>query len=484
MSIKKSSCNVLKSLLLHYHVILPLLGITLLAAAQCTRTPFPNHVIFISLDTTRPDHLGCYGNSWISTPHLDQLASESILFSDYMTVVPTTLPSHTSLFTGKYPHTHGTPKNGYMVNKKNVTLTELLKSSGFQTFGFIGSFALNSRFYFAQGFDHYDQECDKFTGTERRTQDERSAKSVTDATLRYLDKTGVPPNLFLFVHYFDPHKPFNPPPPYDSMYAWDGENTPPDTITVHYECPHTLNKQNWELSKNASLQYAGEISYMDSQIGRLLDYLREKRILNNAILVVTSDHGENFWEHMPYFHHGTATYQTTMQGVCIIRLPHIQQGGIKISSPVSSIDILPTLLKYLNLPIPEGIDGKPFDLTNIPETIGKRILYGQATLTRPWKVPEVKSGWQNLNKSRCIREGNLKFIQTPFANTEELYDLSQDPFEQKNLLRSSSPEISSLAKQLKKKLEAWAASTCPLQSFLENKSRKETIRKLKALGYM
>ena len=465
-------------------ISLALLGIISLAVSQCTHDPTPKHVIFISLDTTRPDHLGCYCNSWISTPCLDRLATESILFSNYMTVVPTTLPSHTSLFTGKYPHTHGTPRNGYIVNKKNVMLTEILKSAGFHTAGFIGSFALNSRFYFTQGFDYYDQECDKFAGTERRTQDERSAKSVTDATLRYLDKTGVPPNLFLFVHYFDPHKPFDPPPPYDSMYAWEGGDNPPDTITVHYECPHTLNKKNWELSKKATLQYSGEISYMDSHVGRLINYLKGKGILDDSILVVTSDHGENFWEHMPYFHHGTATYQTTMQGVCMIRLPNATQGGTNVSSLISSIDIMPTILKYLGFLTPEEIEGRPFDFANIHKTIGYRTLFGQASHTRPWKVPEVKSGWQNINKASYVREENFKYIQTPFANTEELYDLSNDPLEQKNLLISASPEITSRAKKLREKLEAWAASARPLESFFEKSSQKETIEKLKALGYM
>ena len=453
---------------------------------QITRTPIARHVIFISLDTTRPDHIGCYGNPWISTPHLDRLAVESILFTQYMTVVPTTLPSHTSLFTGKYPHRHGNPQNGYMVNRENVMLTEILKNAGYRTLGFIGSFALDSRFDFSQGFDYYDEAYEHFVGEGKLTEHERSAQSVTQSVISYIKAMPPEHSLFLFVHYFDPHKPFEPPAPYDSMYRWEGADTSfsSECTTASYACPHSLSDDHWQLSKKAALGYAGEISYMDHHLGDLLAFLKNQGILDDSMLVVTSDHGENFWEHMPYFHHGTSTYQTSMHAVCMIRLPAAAHGGTVVNKPLSSIDILPTLLKYLNLPVPDGIDGHAFDLNNCAESIGDRLVYGAATLTSPWKVPAVSSGWQHTNKARCVRSGNLVYIQTPYTSSEELYDLSSDAYEQKNLLRSPSPHIASVAPELKKKLEAWAASADPLESFPEKTKREETVEKLKALGYM
>jgi arylsulfatase A-like enzyme len=444
------------------------------------------HVIFISLDTTRPDHIGCYGNPWISTPNLDRLAGESILFTQYMTVVPTTLPSHTSLFTGKYPHRHGNPQNGYMVNKENVMLAEILKGAGYKTLGFIGSFALDSRFDFAQGFDHYDQSYERFVGDGKLTEHERSASSVTQSVISHLKAWSSRQPLFLFAHYFDPHKPFDPPAPYDTMYRWEGaESVSSDKhITVNYPCPHALSDEHWQLSKQAALGYAGEISYMDHHLGKLLDYVQQKGILDDAILVVTSDHGENFWEHMPYFHHGTSTHQTSMHAVCMIRLPDAAHGGTIVNQPLSSIDILPTVLAYLHLPAPDGIDGRPFDLHNCAASIGDRVIYGQATLTSPWKAPAVASGWQHANKARCVRSGNLVYMQAPFASSEELYDLSSDPYEQNNLLSTPSPRIASLVRELKQKLETWAASADPLESFPEKAQREETVEKLKALGYL
>ena len=483
-SIIRVLCTLGKQVRCGYYIICALFLVVACSLLQCTHGHGAQHVIVISLDTTRPDHLGCYGNPWISTPHLDRLAAESILFSNYMNVVPTTLPSHTSLFTGSYPHTHGTPQNGYTVNKMNVMLTEILKNAGFHTAGIIGSFALNSRFYFSQGFDYYNEDYEKYAGTNRRTQNERSAQAVTDAAVHYLEKTGVPGRLFLFVHYFDPHKPFEPPPPYDTLYAWEDDTKSADGITVQYTCPHTLSEENWHASKEAARKYAGEISYMDHQVGQLIAYLRKKGILDNAILVVTSDHGENFWEHLPYFHHGTATYQTTMQGVCMIRMPNAAEGGTRIAEPLSSIAIMPSLVSYLSLPLPDGIDGRAFDLANIRQTIGVRTLYGQATLTRPWKVPELSTGWPHVNKARCIRTGNTKYIQTPYARSEELYDLARDPFEQENLLLVPAPETVATARQLREKLERWVATANPLDSCLEKKRQRDTIERLKALGYM
>lgn len=468
-----------------WSLICALLVLALLSPLQCTRGHGAQHLIVISLDTTRPDHLGCYGNPWISTPHLDRLAAESILFTNYMTVVPTTLPSHTSLFTGTYPHTHGTPQNGYIVNEKNIMLTEILKEAGFHTVGIIGSFALDSRFAFSQGFDTYNEVYEKSAGTNRRTQHERPAESVTRAAVSYLEKSGIPDRLFLFAHYFDPHKPFDPPPPYDTLYYWkEDEPKRGDGIAVHYTCPHSLNEENWQASREAARLYAGEISYMDAQVGKLIDYLKRNGILDRALLVVTSDHGENFWEHLPYFHHGTATYQTTMQGVCMIRLPKAAYGGTRLAEPLSSIAIMPSLVSYLKLHVPEGIDGRAWDFANIRQTIGSRTLYGQATLTRPWKIPEAVTVWPHTNKTRCIRSGDMKFIQTPYARSEELYNLAEDPFEQNNLLLSPTPEAVAAAGELREKLERWVETARPLESCLENKRQEDTIKRLQALGYL
>ncbi len=180
------------------------------------------HVILISLDTTRTDFIGCYGNDWVRTPRLDGLAAESVRLARHRTVVPVTLPSHLSLLTGTYPHTHGVTGNGYMVDPANLMLAEILRAEGFHTAGFLGSFALAGRFRFAQGFDHFDENFDIAVGTLGADQEQRDAATVTDAVLDYLEGRDGHERLFLFVHYFDAHAPHFAFPPYDRLYGPGG----------------------------------------------------------------------------------------------------------------------------------------------------------------------------------------------------------------------------------------------------------------------
>ena len=432
------------------------------------------HVIIISLDTLRKDHLGCYGNRWIQTPRLDGLADESILFTNYITVVPTTLASHTSLFTGKYPHNHGTPRNGFMVNRENQMLPEILKENGFHTVGIPGAFALDSRFDFDQGFDHYDENFERLVGQMGSFLNERTAKSVTDRVIGYLRQKDLPSNLFLFAHYFDPHAPFVAPEPYGIMYQSNDESL---------EWLANLPVKNTKYHKPAkALKYAGEISYMDKHIGRLLDYLKQKGILDESILIVTSDHGENFWDHPGFWNHGMTVYQSTAGAVCMVRLPGAGKGGTKVKPLLASVDILPTLLKYMEIDIPEGIDGEAINLDQEKISYPTRIRFCQAS--KPWQDVEREYQWQNMLKSRCVIDGRYKFIQTPYKRTEELYDLDTDPLENNNLLKGATADISKNAGKLRDQLEKWAQSAHPLETYFEQQQRNETIERLKSLGYI
>jgi arylsulfatase A-like enzyme len=441
----------------------------------------PRHVIVISLDTARADHFGCYGHPSIRTPEIDALAAESVLFTDYMTVVPTTLASHVSLFTGKYPHTHGTPRNGFVVNPENVMLPEILREAGFHTAGFAGSFSLDTRFGFAQGFEHYDEAFDHLAGDLGPDQNQRSAQAVTDAVIEHLEKTGAASRLFLFAHYFDPHAPYVPPPPFDTMYDPRGRDGLPDATTIANLCRRNPGHEN-PPAKRLALQYAGEISYMDKHAGRLLDYLRERGILDEAVLIVVSDHGENFWEHPLYFDHGLTTYRATMRCVCLIRLPGARHAGTKVDRLVASIDILPTVLDLLGLPGRTDLDGEAMDLLRIDAPWPPRVRFGQAS--KPWQKVETDPRWYNLRKARCVRQGSLEYIHTPFAQTEELYDLSVDPQERRNLLVGASPEVQAEAARLRRMLDAWAQSANPLPSRFEPSQVNETIRRLRSLGYL
>lgn len=455
-------------------VVAVVAGLAWRARQLANRSP-ARHVVVISLDTTRADHFGCYGNTWIRTPNLDALSAESILFTDYMTVISTTLASHTSLFTGKYPHTHGVPANGHVIHEDNLMLAEILEAAGFHAAGFLGSFALDSRFNFAQGFDHFDQEFDILAKTWGM-QNERRAETVTDAVISYLERNGVPPHLFLFVHYFDPHVPYDPPPPFDTMYgdaagAIEPENHP---ALVGSHPPKKLGRL---------LRYAGEVSYMDHHVGRLLEDLKRRGVLNDALLIVTSDHGENMGENEgPRFDHGWTTYQVDMHAVAIIRLPGAAHAGTRLDLPVASIDVLPTVLNYLGMPVPAGVEGEVIDLKNLDRNPTSRTRFGEAT--KPWEDIDIDPRWFNNTKPRCVREGPFKYIRTAHRDLEELYDLSSDLYERRNLLASLLPEMVARAAELRRKLEAWTAAQNPLPTHFDEQRREENLRRLQALGYL
>jgi arylsulfatase A-like enzyme len=438
----------------------------------------PRHVIFISLDTTRADHFGFMGNLKVKTPTLDALARESVVMVDFASVAPSTLASHTTLFTGQYPNRHGVPRNGYWVNDLNRMLPEILEGYGFHTAGFVSAFVLSNRFNFAQGFDHYDQYFDQLISESQIDYVQRSAESTTDAAIRYLEDVGVSERLFLFVHYFDPHQPYAAPRSYVEMY--DPSPDEPLPLLSNLARPSAGNESARQVSLERYAQrYASEISYMDREVGRLIAYLRETGILDDAVLVVTSDHGENFWKHDVelLFQHAPWVYQTTVHSVGMIRLPNARHGGTRLMAPSSNIDILPTVLDLLGAPVPFGLPGQvlgPMD----DQSTRARQLFGQAT------APHDPLNGSNESNARFVRAGKYKLIQTPYLGTEALYDLELDPAETANLLGDPTPEVEETARQLRRALEHWIESADPHPSSFEGMEKDDTLRKLKSLGYL
>ena len=442
----------------------------------------------ITLDTTRADHFGFLGNQQVETPHFDALAAESIVLSDFMTVAPTTLASHTSLFTGKHPHHHGTPRNGFMVNRANAMLAEVLQRQGFHTAGFVGSFALDSRFDFAQGFDHYDEDLYIHVGDGGADQDQRSSTMVTDAVIKYLDQIDTPERLFLFAQYFDPHQPYTAPGRFTEQYDSESDTSLWSVADVRGTWFTNWFRQGAKQhhAQRHALRYAAEVSYLDSEVGRLLETLRDRGILDEAILVIASDHGETFLEHDEEFDHGHEVYQTTVRAVGMVRQPNGGMGGTAIRTPASTIDLFPTILDAVQVSPPASMDGVALDLRGTLSGTGEpdsdRVLFGQAT--KPWEEVETDPRWYNIRKARYVRQGRFKFIQTPYAGTEELYDLAADPCEQVNLMIDAPETASDVAPSLRRQLEAWAASAAPLSSGFESSQQDETIQRLRGLGYL
>ncbi|MFH1501592.1 MAG: sulfatase [Candidatus Eisenbacteria bacterium] len=472
-------------------VVLAAAALLVLATVSCGRRDSvatgARHVVVISIDTARADHFGFMGSPDASTPRLDAFAAEAVVFEDYMTVVPTTLASHTTLLTGRYPHHHGTARNGFMVNRDNETLAEILSGEGFHCAGFAGSFALDERFDFAQGFDHYDQDFDVLVGETGADQNQRLAEDVTDAALEYLDGLSASDRLLLFLHYFDPHRPYTAPWPFETLHDPRGrEGLLP--ISELLRATATSRDRIEAEARRHAMQYASEISYTDEHVGRLLEGLRARGILDDALVVITTDHGESMWEHGEEFDHGTGVYQSTMHALCVFRLPGGESGGTRSSRPAASVDVLPTILTFLGLKTPGGVDGVTLRLGEDDAGNAERARFGQAT--KPWRDVETDPGWANMLKARCVRLGRYKYVQTPYLGTEELYDVVSDPREVLNLLADdavgsvSRPEYASVVSSLRPRLEQWAASAAPLPTWFESSQQEETIERLKSLGYL
>lgn len=486
-----------------------------LVIAACSEPPAPvgalRHVLLVSLDTTRADHLGCYGAERVRTPHLDALAAEGVRFSDATAAAPTTLASHTSLMTGTWPQTHGVVRNGFRVHADNVMLAELLRDAGFHTAAVLGSFALERRFDFHQGFDHFDEEFDLLVTPVGFDQNQRLAENVTAALLAHVDEVGDDARrMFLFAHYFDAHAPYSPPAPWASEYTAEGAQPASDGLDVE-RAVRSRQKQmvgteyghaglvnngfqgplrallgrptgdETPLDRHLADLYAGEVSYVDAAIGDLLAGLAERGLLDEMLVVVTGDHGETFWEHADLWNHGLLVYQTTVQVPLVLRFPDGRHRGVVVDGPVSSVDVLPTLCELLGLEAPARCEGTSLVplMKGLPFERG--AVFSEAT--QPWTV-ERAGEWGNLRKPQCIRQGPWKYVIAPYAGAEQLFHLERDPGEQRDLLRGA-PTAEALAKrdELRAELERWRASARPLPSRFDGSQVEETRARLEAMGY-
>jgi arylsulfatase A-like enzyme len=217
-------------------------------------------------------------------------------------------------------------------------------------------------------------------------------------------------------------------------------------------------------------------------VTRLLDYLRGRGVLEDALVIVVSDHGECMWEHGEEFDHGRTVYQATMHALCVMRLPGGEAGGTRVKQLFSSIDVLPTILGVLGLDAPPDVDGESVDLRTLSNGMEPRVRFGEAS--KPHANVETDPRWTNIRKARCMRSGRHKYIWTPYAGTRELYDLSVDPDEVNDLLTKPDEDALDIASAMHERLLEWTNSADPLPSQFDPSQREESIRRLRSLGYI
>jgi arylsulfatase A-like enzyme/Tfp pilus assembly protein PilF len=401
-----------------------------LAGRQGVSATGIRHVVLISLDTTRADHLSCYGYERKTTPNIDALAEQGYLFSNTTTTIPLTLPAHTSMLTGTIPPHHGRHENkDPYFDPSHVTLAQLLKKKGFCTGGFIGSQILNGSFGLDRGFDVYQ---DLFAEED---QPERRAEEVNRAAFRWLGKQKDDP-VFLFLHYYDPHDDYDPPEPFASKFK---------------ESP-----------------YAGEIAYTDHCIGQVVAKLKELGMYDSSLIIVTGDHGEMLGEHGETTHM-YFIYESAIKVPLICKLPG-SNSPHRIDDIAGIIDIVPTVCDLLDIAPPEAIEGESLAgyFSDMPPEQTDRYLYCESLLPTKYQV----------NSLLCLVGNRWKYIQT---TRPELYDLQKDPGELTNLADAEPHRARILKDRLSQVIE---------QSIREEQEHEDTpisgqaLMHLRSLGYV
>jgi arylsulfatase A-like enzyme/Tfp pilus assembly protein PilF len=392
-------------------------------AAEKTKLNF----VLISIDTTRADSIGIYGNQQIKTPNIDSIGRAGMVFKNAVAHVPLTLPSHASLLSGLLPAKHGIRDNhGYQLNAATPTLPSMLKTKDYKTAAFVSTIVLDHRFGLSKGFDVYDDFIQYGTQDSNNPQNERLAEATTSAAINWI-ASNHQSSFFLFIHYYDPHARYHPPEPF--------------------------------LSKYSSNQYLGEIAYVDEQIGKILESLNSVR--ENTIILITADHGEGLGDH-DELGHGLFLYDSTIHIPFVLAGPGIPSK--EISQQIQLIDVAPTILELAGIPQLGEFDGRSF----VPLFSGKS--FGETSAILETQYP-LAIGWSPLYSARTSQ---WKIIDAPEL---ELYDLKTDPKEITNRKSANDPTVRSMSDKLQKYKSLMSATQ-------NTKTDPELEEQLRSLGYL
>lgn len=435
----------------------------------------PN-VLFITVDTLRADHLSCYGYAWKTSPRIDLMAREGVVFERAYTTIPLTGPAHFSMFTSRYPQEHGARRNGVAMpsDRELVILPQLLRAHGYRTAGFISSWVLTGRLtHIDEWFDHYDED---LTRSYQLFNSSRWAEDVTPKVVDWLERNGKGDQpFFLFVHYFDPHSPYN----FRTDFEVKTRNPKAGPQT-----PVTDEK-----IRERYRDYDSEIAYTDHHLGQLFDALDKQGLRESTLVVLTSDHGESLGEH-DYVGHGRHLYENIVRVPLVMRLPGKMAAGKRVKTPVSILDLAPTVV---DLTVKDKVEANKARLTFhgrslAPAAAGKgslseRMIY---FLTFPGKKG-FAPGWlswlwisdEELPLRFGYAEGHAKWIWSPGENHLERYDISRDPFELKPQVHAKN---SNPYRTQTERLRKWFARTEKRGE--EQQLSKQDMDVLKSLGYV
>jgi len=393
-------------------------------------------IILISIDTLRADHLSCYGYQAIETPHLDSLAKGGTLFTAVSSQVPLTLPSHVSLLTSTYPFFNGIQDNGETLPPHALTLATLLKAHGYRTAAVVGGFVMDRRFGLNRGFEMYDSEISQPRDDESHDEEiKRLGAEVVAIANRWLTGSSNAA-FFLFVHFYDLHTPYNLPASYSQRFGTG---------------------------------YDAELRYVDEQAGDFLNFLHQRNLFSNSLVILLADHGESLGEHGEASH-GYFIYQSTVRVPLIVHWPEGNAGfPAKIDEPVRLMDVAPTILEVAGVLVPPEFQGRSLmEYLRPGASPTPRDIYSESL------TPHSHFGCSSL---RALRTGRYKYIEAP---KPELYDLATDPGERRNIYSQRS-SVALAEKEKLASLRARFRRQSPLQKMAFDPG---TLARLRSLGYV
>ncbi len=409
----------------------------------------PRNIILITIDTARADRMGFMGSKAGLTPNLDAVARQGVVFSRAYAHVPLTTPSHATILTGTYPQFNHLDDLGTPLAKDIPFLPDILRHHGYHTAAFVGAQVLDPKSAavpgFDRGFDTYDADFhSRQPGEDRYHSVERRAEVVVDHALVWISQHSHGP-FFVWVHLYDPHDPYDPPPPFKARYA--------------------------------ASPYDGEIAYVDFALGKLLGALHSRGLYEGTLIAVAADHGEAFGEHGEQSH-GFFLYDETLHVPLMIKLPGERAAGLRIGTRVGLVDLAPTLLQEVGIETPAAMQGETLLNLMKPGTgTAHASITAQAALDRPayaeTDYPHRAFGWSSLYS---LRAGKYLYIDAP---ERELYDQSVDPEALHNLANSSKAVADTMASQLEE-FRRRTAGVATAQPAID----PQRVEQLQALGYV
>jgi arylsulfatase A-like enzyme len=442
----------------------------------------PN-VILISVDSLRADHVGAYGYARSTSPHIDALAEESVLFENAVSTTSWTLPAHISMLTSRFSEAHGVTGAGDSLAESAITLPEIFQDGGYATAAVVSGPFLNRRFGFSQGFDVYDDETVSFAEINDSHQGVTSPLTHGRA-LEILDDVAGEP-FFLFLHYWDVHYDYSPPSPYDEMFDPDYTGSISADNFIHDdEIQRDMDPRDLE---HVVALYDGEIAYTDFYMGELFAELKRRDLWDNTLIVLTSDHGDEFFEHGNKGHRNTL-YGELLNVPLIVKLPQQRRGGERLRNLAGIVDIAPTMLEVAGLQPLSGANGESLlnrmsgsiEGSVASSTGGSGDSSGEAAgrvyfADVDQRVKSVVSEAAKLIAHWRREPGEEMRV--------ELYDLNRDPGEQLDL---STKDVQQVVR-LRRALQAWVRSAREQVKHLGESGFEqdpELMRTLRSLGYI